>query len=690
MNTFLMYLKKFNQSIDGYILFIFIYALLILKNYITPSFYYFWSITLTAIISFFIIKRLLNRKNSDVILIVFLTFIVFIVSKITKGGLIQTGSNNDIYNWGLSSNTISGFGNYSHIMPIGDQIWEGLKQDAFGAYIFNAVLPTVFFKNTLEFSLINMVVIILLKQIIFYKILIIGEFKRSTSILISILFIGNPLYLYLVSNYFLGQLLGELFILYAAFSYLYAKNHDFNTTNRVILTFPWVFLSLISYQSGFIPHLILGLFIVATIYYGMSANSKIWSLPFAFNRLVELVIDLLIIIGLCALLYPPLIIHFYEQSMLVAKVIAGWSLPTQNPLMLLGWPIISTVQEGWAKNQIFSIVILLLTAAIILKDRIKKYFYILLFWVFLYLIYFLVDWLLPREVNYQYWKAVSYILLPLGFIVTASIVDNLLFNKKMKFLFFLSSYLIVAISFNNSYRKQFFSYSHVYKNLSQLVVEGDLPKLVLNTDDWGDTFIAFNTLSRDNLLYPVNKWYGPSVNFMDIDFPFDSYVDRNCSLKNNPTEKYRLVNKNENMDYFFGIENCGLLSKMLTWDNLYTLEPTGRWSKGSVLNFNLAIPKYLNDRTAKITFDVRPFLPPGIKTHNFDLYLDNSLIHSYSIQDSTQIVIPLILKSSKPSKITFKFNKTGRPSDFIVGSNDTRDVALFFVSAKLSQLTNKP
>ena len=682
-----MNFNKINISIEGYILSIYIYFLLLLNNHVAPILYYLISMALTVSLFLCIFKKILDRKNNDLFLIVSLTILAILISGFFKGGLIQTGPNNDIFNWALSSNTISGYANYSHIMPVGQQIWDGVRQDAFGSYIINGIFPTLFFRNTLEFSIINILIITILYQVIFYKILALNGFERSTSILISILIIGNPLFLYITSNYFLGQLLGGFFIIFASYSYLYANKHNFNRLERILITFPWVFLSLISYQSGFIAYLICALLITCTLnYHRINTTPSIARLFLAVKYLLRLLFDTAIIIGICAVLYPPLITHFYNQSISAAKIIAGWSLPTQTPQMLLGWPTIIPVQAVWQKPQILILVFLLFYIVFILKNKIKHFSYILLVWLFLYLIYFLSEWFLPRENNYQYWKAASFILLPLGLIVTGTMINGFLNTNISRIIAISICYIFCLISFSNVSSQYFFSYTPIYRNLTELRTEDNIANIVLDTDDWVDTFIAFNVLSKNNFLYPLNKWYGPSVNIVDIVSPIDFYVVRNCAVKNDPLHKYNLTSKDESMDYFFGTENCGLLSKLLTWDNLYDAEVDGRWSKERVLNFKLAHPVFLNDKLAELSFDVLPFIPVANKPQNFDVYLDEKLIKSYSIKEGAKIQLSLVLKSSGANKITFKFNNSGRPSDFIANSSDTREVALFFTSAHLSFL----
>lgn len=668
----------FSKKVFFISFFSFVYFLLatLLKLFITPIF-----IKLFSILFFFLI--LYKTKKNFLNLFVFFTpLILFLILFLFKGNFLLTGGNNDTYNWALSSNEILGRSNFENILPHGKLFWEGLKHDGFGSYVFNALIPSLFSSNALFFSSVNIAIVFSFYHLVLFVLLCkLGVEKLSY--LFSLFWITNPLFIYLGANYFFGQLLGTLFVFTATLAYAEASEISKKSWVKIVALIPSVFLIFVSYQSGFLPLIITLFIIISTLLdrkFSYSLNRKnflkllISKSPFIFHILCAFFV--------CLILSPDTAKHLIIQLRFAYSAFIGWSLPILDPFTLIGFPTNLLVETPISFYALLTFLVVLLN--LVGKNKLNSINYLslgLTYLFFLFTAYIIISLANSRPNNYQIWKAASFIILPFGFLFVSLLVNHFV-KSSANFISFSRGFYILAIiiscsSFFTATSTYFNSYYDQYLNINSLrkeILSQNIDKrdIVLLTDDWRDTEISMNLLSKTSKLIPLNN---TAIKPADLNFLTNEayyFIVPHCNDKN----RYLLINSISMIFYYeFGNNGCGLLKKALNFNGLYESESVGRWSNGGNVFFSLDLNLFRNYMPKQILFRVSPFLPNFIKYQDFDIYINNIFFKSLRLDKETDISLP-IYHSTDILQIQFKIHHPISPVDF--GSDDPRKIAILF------------
>lgn len=689
-----LFMKDF-AFLVSVIAFLYILFLKIIDPEITPEVYRFSSQFFLLIVMLLGIWKFIKHKDFSYIAIFVINVVLYISFTISVGGGLSTGGNNDVYNWGLSTNTLLGLANYINLMPDGAQTWQGLRRDAFGAYIFNGIWASIFNRNVLFYTTINIFTISLLTQIAIYRLLFSSGTSKHVSLILSLFWAANPLVIYLHANYFLGQLLATLFLIIALICYQNSYQDGENRLMRVIYIVPAVFLMFITYQSGFFA-LLAVFFIGSYVLQLKKLSDKGEILPFNYTGLIYqikiallILIDIIIAVLICSLLSLDTSKHLLIQASYAMQVVAGWSLPLLNPLTLIGLPTSVRVEEPASYFSYFlvgSLFFALVGYRHILSFNCKS----IAFWVVIALIsmYLLNMEFNKRTNNYQIWKAASFLILPLAFIFIALVFDHILVRSEMPKAFLIIFTFIVSFhSFHYLSTNYFSSKQSVMDNfisLNEIIHKKKVDRtgIILDTNDFQDTFIAFNVFSKNSDVYTLSKWYGPSAKLADVDFSSMFVISKDCNPEQ--AKRYGLYDGASHNPLFFEFRNegCGLLRRILSFNGLSLGENIGRWSLGNRVSFDLKMDGFKARRPTEIVFDLAPYLPPGVSNQNLKVFNSDNLVAQFIIDTETQIRIPLE-RSANSVKIEFLIEKTRRPMDYDLKSQDNREIALLFKSVGL-------
>ena len=685
---------NYKQPISFFVsLFVFLY-LFVMKTIdleISLANYKFTSLILLTCILILVYWKFEFKRHWPYIIIFLYDLFAFSVTGLFSKGSIITADNNDIYNWSLSTNTLLQFSNYNNIFPSGSSMWNGLRQDGFGSYVLNGFFSSLLNVNSLIFSAINLFIINLVIQFGLFKFITDKKDHFLGGFLASIFWMSNPLVLYLYANYFLGQLIATSLLFIALICYSSSVKANHSMMIRIIHLIPSFFSIFIVYQSGFVPLIVAFIllsyvdYFKGNIYNNRNLNYKFSSSLIHIKLFIKIIIDIIIAVLICFLLSPKTGMHFLHQVKFVSQVVAGWSLPLLSPLTLLGIPSPTTVDDPSQYNYYIwiSLVLILLTFR-------KRYFVFnhisigLLFFLFALFLYCISIFFNTRPNNYQIWKAASFIVLPLGIVFIGHAVNSNYRCFKGRLLLLLSFSIIASLNVLSINSSRYFSSKKntVYNNFSNINFEllssnASSNNILLDTEDWADTFIAFNTLSANFTLYPLGRWYGSSVLLNEINLLNFYIITNNCNDKTK--EKYTLIDKDSlyKIYYILGSSGCGLLSKSVSFEGLYDAELNGRWSNGKNVVFNISTQNFKLNNYNFITFEIDPFLPIGVTSSEFDVYVDGKYFNQYKISALTNVSIPF-LGSKENFKIDFIIKNTYKPKLTIPNSDDTRDISLFF------------
>jgi hypothetical protein len=528
-----------------------------------------------------------------------------------------------------------------------------------------------------------------------YRLFLSSGISKTVSLIVAMFWVANPIIIYLNANYFLGQLLATLFLIIALICYQNSHLNAENRFMRVICIVPSVFLIFITYQSGFFA-LLTVFFIGSHLIYLKRLSDKGECLVFNFAGLVyqlkiacEILIDITIVVLICILLSFETSKHLFKQAIYAMQVVAGWSLPLVNPLTLMGLPTSSRVEDS--ANYFSYFLMGLLFVALVGYQRILSLNYKSVgFWVIFSLIsmYLLGMEFNKRDNNYQIWKAASFLILPLAFIFISFVLDHILVRSEIpKALSIIVALVVSFHSFHYISKSYFTSRQSVMDNfilLEEIINKEKIGKngIILDTQDYHDTFIAFNVFSKSSNVYPLGKWYGASAEFQDVDLSSMLVIGKDCNTGR--SKQYKLYDgaSNNPLLFEFSNEGCGILGRLLSINGLSRGEKNGWWSLGKSVSFDLKIDGIKSERPKELVFDLAPYLPSGVSNQKMKILYNNNLVGQYSIVSETQIRI-LLEKVPNSVLINFLIDTPIRPMDYDRNSQDNREVALLFKRVSL-------
>jgi hypothetical protein len=670
---------------------IFLYLLGIksIESVLTPNIYGALSSILVIVLFYLLGLKLWCAKKLDrfIFCSIFLAIIWWGLTLLFLKGILISGDNNDIYSWALSSNYLMGLSDYSKIIPYGAYYWLAtFGSDAFGSYVLNGLFASIFKSNTLYFTSLNIFIILISYQLSIYYLLKNNGIRKEYSFLGSIFWISNPFFIYLVSNYFLGQLIAGLFLFIGLNCYSEAMKNSYSRYKRVLSILPSIFIIFISYQSAFIL-IIFAFFLISFFLQEVNKSSQNQFSTFINNYALvrKISIDLLITLFLCVVLSLETAEHLIYQTLFAAKILAGWSLPLINPLTLVGLPTSLPVQSKTSFYTYLAFIIFM-TFTFGLKNifKIKKGTYSLVILFLLLIIYSCGDLIINRGNNYQVWKAASFVILPYGFVVTIFVLSQFLSGlKDSKLLIILiPSFVISSSSYYLSSSTYFKAHDDFFNSMVRLKYEilSAAPKsIILTTGPYKETMIAFNIFSDIANIYPLNKTYIPEIDFNYVNLNEAIMIAKNC--EDQTKSIYFMTDDWKHLFTYNFANGCGLLKNVFDYSGLYEPEQIGSWSSGKVVTFNFDLNKYNFFKPSKIKFFISPFLPRGVNYQDLVVIVDSKKISSKRFYNDFEIEIEVDDKKSFMN-ITFMVDQNYKPKDYNKISEDDRTIALLFKKVK--------
>lgn len=498
---------------------------------------------LTLIIAALILILFFFKINKQLVtLIIFLPLIFGLF--FLKNNILFTSGNNDIYSWSLISNHMLGYANIFNIKPDGESFINSIGRLTQGAYIINAFLPALFKQNAIELVSFNIMFLNISTQLAIFYFLRLCKLPNRLSIFISILWVINPVIIYLSSNYFYAHLLSYFYLFILLSIYIEFRNSLIIL--RSISLLPVIYLMLISYESSFLVFVFASIIIV--FIYEISINDK-----YFINKSKEIILMYLYIFIFSLVLFSSdlmvLFGHVTHLSHDINTGSIGWSLPPFNPLTLIGIPLMHPVDipSNYYKYIYLFILIYILCYLFInkinvglkrfkknnyleasfslilnIRDAAKKLFLILFIFLVLYAILFFATNHLPN--NYIVWKFATYFFTPICFFTfymgAYLYLKNVNFYKKYiliynpihKIYFSIILFIFFIYIGHYLYKKQIKSFDNQVSNIHSSVTnfcDNDIAcdVIVLDTAPWKSTFLTFNILSNSFVLYPCAPTY---------------------------------------------------------------------------------------------------------------------------------------------------------------------------------------
>lgn len=422
------------------------------------------------------------------------------------------------------------------------------------------------------------------------------NFDRIEATLISLTWATSGFLVYILKNYFLGQILGITFFLLGC---IIVNSNISRFKKSIIMAVIWYFIFL-SYQLFTVVYIILIGASLLTLYFYKSYLFRENIKDFLVSYSLSLVVFAIAVLAVNSTLVITVLSRMAELN----NAAAGWPMPFIKMTSILPIPLygLGLASDKQLLNMagVFFISLLMLYASI--KHRFRsEIFYVLLFCmaVLAYFLYFFL-----KGVSYQQWKFAGSVLIPLTFLPLVALLKVL--NRKFSILIIsiILTCNIVAINFNKN-QNDMYRYSGLME-LVELDNSFNIKNIVVNLpDDYVGTMIAQQYINKKNLyiLSPSYLTGFVSANkslYELVDNPIYSetfYLLNNC-------DAFKLANQTRFSQYY-----CGTYGKPEIRDNfsitfnvplpyfikasgLSAVEPWGRWIDGDslILDFENLVP----------------------------------------------------------------------------------------------------
>lgn len=522
---------------------------------------------LLTIIVFYLILKLkainTNTFNKSLIFFTITTLGIFLI----QVGLV-VGFNNDLYNWALFTNGLYGAVEFGNIIPDGLNYRESLWKDCFASTYFNGVLSATFNENTLGFAVVNLYYLLIFIFFSVYSFL--NKFvSRKVAILSALMGLSSPLFLHVLTNYFFSQLVGYLLLFMAANAYAYKINESSPSNYVIWPILPWVMLIFLSYPAGFLPY-------VVALFFMCVFSRFFYYKSFDLKLLLQTVKEFIVVILIVSLINYEYLAAFASRVTVVAGIKAGWPLPLLSIFNFFGLPDLGNIMVKRPYYLFFSSLAYVIFFFVCIRSNFKLKMLHAIF-VVLYLIYFTLMIYGVDEYGYQIWKGASYIIFPIGMLLLAITIDKIKINVYLCLIITILSFLSFCVQINNNSK----SMQWLKEDLNSIAAKlqfSSKKDLLLDLNDFSESFIAINYLSRDNRVYPIARWYGPSINLKNTFSKEHDVITANCD---GGGSRVVHIDAKDKYEFYFKGLGCGFLRHNIKFNGLYAGDSTGAWSGNS-------------------------------------------------------------------------------------------------------------
>ncbi len=525
---------------------------------------------------------------------------------------VGTIANSDFYHYSLLAEHLLGNAGYDNIIS-GVSATYHHPIDVFGVFFMLAVMSVFFARSALESTPVFTIFCLSMIGLAMFDVIIkMFRFKDSVALLISLLVTAGSFMFYIAYNGFYAQLLSIIFYLTAVCQILYVPELYRSGPLRTILFCALPFAGiLLAFQAGFL------VFSSCVVLFGIVY--LLFSFP---DKKMYMLIPIAGCLAALAL-FPEVAYYTVQRTMAVSSAHDGWPLPLLSPVYLLSIPVFAKFPGHIGKLSdylvaFFAFAAVSMTAFAIYKkdDPEISRGYLASGLFFCVLMYAYLAAYAVRGNIYQVWKFASFVILPISFLFLSFVVlicqkkvaDQKLANKVLVCVLACCVVFVVTLPARRKLEPLNRRIEGM-KNARRLLYKKRINNLVLATEPWGETLMAFNVFSSGFKLFPLLKIYNPPADMSLIkELPFkESAVLADSGRVPAEYEVLRFSDLKNNGNY--PLEGAAIGRSVLLGVRLgkgFSIpENWGVWADGYNAAMEAVIPERLSGKDIRVTFEDR-------------------------------------------------------------------------------------
>jgi hypothetical protein len=628
-------------------------------------------------------KRRIGKYKFSLLIFILVYIIYKLVAENVKFPIILTG-NNDIFF----------YSKYSEIVlnqPIGNNVvgfdyYKTMAVDQTPLAFFLISLVSFLF-NKPAYEIIGLPVI-LITSIVGYNIFIICNFllknNKFLNLLIAVIYITSSIYLYIVENYFLAQLISIAIFLYC-YRYLIIRQGEFY--QKILILSMAGYLQIMNYPTAFIPFNFL-LFIPLLVKYIKFGDYK------NYTPLLIMPISAFLSLIISIFLDYEHTLEMVKRIIYLSSVKGGWVLKLVNPLEFFMLPSFSPIDAGniYFKVAIYLLIIICTTIAYVKAGtlRIKIVTASFLSSTLIYISY----WLIIGD-SYQQWKLATIILVPFIFLPILLVVKILIrYRVKFQYISILLMVIIfiniLSICINLNSKKSLVEKIYQLSDISLYDRLGKYNKFIIDLKgDFEGTMIATQFINKLPLVILSKSYISKDMDFNKNMLDQKSlYLSNSCDLMDPSTliwasKHYCIFDINSRISSNFTIPMNDKMPASIKVEGFSVAESWGRWT--GALNSKISIPINSNNSDLTLLIEVQPYINKIGKSQRLNIYTKGQLLKSYDLNKQELLSLKVPEKFMIDNRLELDINTpdASSPSDY--GFSDTRLLGVGFLNLNISR-----
>ena len=509
---------------------------------------------------------------------------------------------------------------------------------------------------------------------------------KSLAYLIAIAWVTSSFYFYLVSNYFLAQLLGICFFMATLLVVTHnEENFLIQTATLSLLNY----LMFMTFPALFFPYMGVLLFL-AVMQAAFSRRNS--GAAFFTLRRASIFFSIPISLGIVCVLDLGHFKTMLSRMVELSSTNAGWPFNLLHPFALMAFPV-TPIDSGIMIPKVmgyFAILTLLsyLTHRAHKKKSLSAAQFALTSVFMASLVVYLCYYAL-KGASYQQWKFAGSVVMPLSFLPITVVVSA--FNGKGRVNSIAKHTLLIAlIAMNVFVMNKLTNSSPVdlprYASLRQLMYYDQDPNVKTINVDFGDDFTATMIAAQFINQKPLALWsrsYYSEDRVEDYSklSRDDIWVTNSCSVFENKNlamlgELFVIIRGAPRLANEFLIKLNKPLPPILKTAGLSGQESFGRWNDGHKVVLN--IPVNVEWKGMKLKIKGSPYLPSGIKGQRMSFSVHGSKVKELSVSSESEIIIHFNRAMFDGGHVELIIDLPDAVSPSKFGSTDTRVLGFGF------------